>query len=458
MSDRGGSSGGASGGGGVGGGGGGGRDRRRGPGGGGGLKGKRNRHKDDVEGSANGGKNVKPTVILAKPDRNAEFPTLQQSMQSKTEDEPQQSKTEKVVIASKAPEQEQQQAQQPAQQPQSQSHDPPKQERPCRLLDDPQSGLAVDSFTGFLSGDNADFIVVGALGAQGAGKSTLLNAIAGDSVFRVQSLERQMAAESCSPVSWSGAAAWVTPASEGPRIILLDCQSAGAPGSASALARALSGGSSDKSKQLFSPSEAAMETHALQMAGFLLSVCHVVIFAQDLLVDSASAKFLLAAEMLRPSSPAYVDENNVSSVTEYFPDLVIVGNRAELEDLSGGRLTAAAEFYGLAFRQSQLRVRGGLGINLKMPHLKSLNPDFADINLAVVPDFEPETKHKQGWFGPSTTFQEATSKLRKAVLSVNRRPLTTKSRQTERMWLQFAQKTWDSIKSSNFYMEYNRLL
>ncbi len=88
--------------------------------------------------------------------------------------------------------------------------------------------------------------------------------------------------------------------------------------------------------------------------------------------------------------------------------------------------------------------------------------------FCLSPDFEFGQKHQHqqhphprpGEFHPGLTFHDLCGSLRRAVLSssASRRPLTTSMRQTEKSWFQFAQKSWEGVKNSSFYMEYNRLL
>ena len=46
-----------------------------------------------------------------------------------------------------------------------------------------------------------------------------------------------------------------------------------------------------------------MMTQSMQLAGFLMSVCHVVLLIQDHFFDATLIESILTAEMLKPSSP-----------------------------------------------------------------------------------------------------------------------------------------------------------
>ncbi len=195
--------------------------------------------------------------------------------------------------------------------------------------------------------------------------------------------------------------------------------------------------------------DSTCELHSLQVASFLFNICHVVLLVTDCPDAAAdSAKFLLTSEMLKPSSPAYESsEDGIAggAVIEHLPDLVLIRNKATLGDLAPSAMSKMAQFYDSALSSSsQLRLRSGLGM---------LNN--SEVNLFALPDFE---LGQSSPFDPSVTFDASVSHLRRLVLSASPRPLTTVPRQTEKTWFGFAKKSWESVKSSTFYLEYNRLL
>ena len=76
-------------------------------------------------------------------------------------------------------------------------------------------------------------------------------------------------------------------------------------------------------------------SRAFQIMGFLMSVCHVVVLVQDHFVDPNLMEAVQTAEMLRPSSPALIGGVDSGTVVEYFPELVIVHNKAKMDSDSG---------------------------------------------------------------------------------------------------------------------------
>ena len=328
---------------------------------------------------------------------------------------------------------------------------PPEQNHPLKLLDNSLSDRFSDTLRQCLS-ENADFLVVGVMGPQSTGKSSLLNAISNlDAqklpLFKTQTFELQMLGEHCS----NGVTAYVCPDS---RIILVDSQPIM---SASVLDRNMAFEKKSQGMQPeFGSSENTAEIQSLQVMGFLMSVCHVLLLVQDWFVDAHVAKSVLTAEMLRPTSPAYaaVGADGEEQIVEYFPDLVFVHNKAELEDFTAKRVVEMQDFYQTVFKSSQLRTRSGINLSVAMP---ALSADLSSLNLFLVPDQEAE-ESKASSFKSSLSYEDFSRNLRRAVLSARRRPISTIKGMTERSWLTFANKSWGSIKNSSLYQEYSRLM
>lgn len=68
-----------------------------------------------------------------------------------------------------------------------------------------------------------------------------------------------------------------------------------------------------------------------------MNICHVVLFIQDYFVDLSLIRTLQTAEMLKPSSPAFVEEAS-TGVTEYYPTLVFVHNKGDADDFTQSKL------------------------------------------------------------------------------------------------------------------------
>ena len=241
----------------------------------------------------------------------------------------------------------------------------PEQNHPLKLLDNSLSDRFSDTLRQCLS-ENADFLVVGVMGPQSTGKSSLLNAISNlDAkklpLFKTQTFELQMLGEHCS----NGVTAYVCPDT---RIILVDSQPIM---STSVLDRNMAFEKKAQGVPEFGSSENTAEIQSLQLMGFLMSVCHVILLVQDWFVDPQVAKSVLTAEMLRPTSPAYAakEADNEEQIVEYFPDLVLVQNKAKLEDLTASRVVQMQDFYESVFKSSQLRTRSGINMRIAIPAL-----------------------------------------------------------------------------------------
>ena len=154
-------------------------------------------------------------------------------------------------------------------------------------------------------------------------------------------------------------------------------------------------------------------------------------------------RLVMAAEMLKPVTPT-VSSDDTSQVTEYFPHLVIVHNKAEFTDMEPLALENIENIYSRVLQKSRLQWR---------------RKDDSNRPLVVaVPDQESERpeelRRKMKSFH---NFEAAVSILRRKVFTLKRSQLTH-TKLTEKTWVSLANRTWDNIKNSSFYMEYSRLL
>jgi len=173
----------------------------------------------------------------------------------------------------------------------------------------------------------------------------------------------------------------------------------------------------------------------------MFSVCHVVILVQDWFIDFSLLRLIQAAETLKPVQPTSSGEDN--QVIEYFPNLVLVHNKCEVADFEEDSLEEIRECYSMAWAKSRLnwRCEG------------SDKPQ-----LILLPDHEGERADSLSFrIRPRVDIERAGRQLRHQVLNMPRRNLT-QTKLSERGWVNLANKTWDNIKNSAFYMEYSRLL
>ena len=184
--------------------------------------------------------------------------------------------------------------------------------------------------------------------------------------------------------------------------------------------------------------------------------------------------------MLRPSAPAFTstssglgvdDASNNQQVTEYFPELVFVHNKAQLDDFTPHKIRRYQKFYSNIFsKQSQvgqINWKYDSGLIRMTKAISYLNGESIaghgqNVNLFFLPDMELSNASQNGrsaiYSLPEVSYEKLSSELRKRVLAVRPRPLTTTGRLTEKTWLNYSQKCWENIKSSSFYIEYGRIL
>nr|CAD7202185.1 unnamed protein product [Timema douglasi] len=296
---------------------------------------------------------------------------------------------------------------------------PPEMKGSVKLVDD--FFQFNDSCLEYLLDQN-DFMVVGCLGLQGVGKSTLMSLLAGNLpnennknayVFRPQSSEHHESGGHCTV----GVDLCVT----SNRVILLDTQPMLSP---SVMDRTMQ--QDGKKFTLttasgeFTPTENTMEIQSLQIAAFLLSVCHVVILVQDWFFDPNIIRFLQSAEMLKPSTPTTSQDEEI---IEYFPHVMFLQNKSQPTDFSPVQVQLMQNVYNSAFLRSRLQIQSGVGI-ANGNVMKCLTPTTCGepINLYLLPEIK-EVEEK-GHFRGHPGFEELLSKLRNHIHGVARQPIT----------------------------------
>ena len=216
-------------------------------------------------------------------------------------------------------------------------------------------------------------------------------------------------------------------------------------------------------------------------------VCHVVIALQDYFVDTSLIELLHTSNMLRPSAPALechssgfgnTDDVQNSQITEYFPELIFVHNKSHLEDFTSRRIRKTQKFYSKVMAKQSQKGQinwkyetGVVRMTRKMSHLDHANCSGPgqNVNLFFLPDLElsnagnsrkaVSTESNGITALPDISYDKFTSELRRRILGIPPRPLNTSSaKMTEKSWLNYAQKSWENVKSSSFYVEYGRIL
>lgn len=305
--------------------------------------------------------------------------------------------------------------------------------------------------------DQCEFLVVGIVGLQSTGKSTIMSLLAGSQgfktsklgVFKPQSKEQRELGEHCT----RGIDIFVT----NHRLILLDVQPML---SASVMDHMIQ--FEKKFPSEYSSTENALEIQSLQIAAFLLTVCHTVILVQDWFTDPNLLRFIQTAEMLRPSALLPSQDGSSDYHTEYCPHLVLIHNKCSTADFEPSKVKIMQQTYSLIFDKSKLKFRGPIGITNGCV-IPSLSPVTCGetINLFLLP-WKDSTN--QGVSLPSIPeykghpgFDTLAEIFRQHIVSMPRSQMQP-STLTEKNWFHYAARTWETVKKSTLFMEYCRLL
>ena len=92
------------------------------------------------------------------------------------------------------------------------------------------------------------------------------------------------------------------------------------------------------------------------------------------------------------------------------------------------------------------------GFNFRCRTNLSSDDTTDGINLMLLPDLKDPDEPSE--------FLRGTLKLRQALSRLQTRPFVcdAKKGQNEKIWFHHTKKMWDQVKTSNFYLEYSRLL
>ncbi|KYM94720.1 Protein SMG9, partial [Cyphomyrmex costatus] len=279
--------------------------------------------------------------------------------------------------------------------------------------------------------DQQDFLVVGCLGAQGVGKSTIMSLLTShysSNIFPVQDLSHYENSTNCT----TGIDFFITKN----RVIYLDTQ----PILSGFVIDSAASFDQKKGAPDFMNSDSNLELQSLQFAAFLFSVCHVIIFVQDWFVDPNLVRFLQTAEMLKPSSTTVIDQDYV----EYYPHLIFLHNKAELQDFMPAIIDEMKDFYNKVFSSSRLQIHSGIDMN----HCST----DSGLNLFLIPS---RTRQEDIIFCENEEF--LIDKLRTRIYGVPRNSITP-SVLTEKNWYHYVSKVIEVIKKSHLSSEYGRLM
>ncbi|XP_030767195.1 protein SMG9 [Sitophilus oryzae] len=328
--------------------------------------------------------------------------------------------------------------------------------------------------------ENNDFIVVGIIGGQGVGKSTLLNMLTekkltkkyikklfksqseasldsendisiltqcledtnlnDDPIFKTETIEN---VENCTNVT-QGIDIYVSPN----RVIFLDCQPILSVGTLDDLIE-----SENKRTNLvseFIPLENSGEIQGLQYTSFLMSVCHIIIVLQDWFFDSNVIRFIQTAEMLKPTISNTEDE-----YSEHFPHLIMVHNRAQMSDFTPKQFKAMQKTYEILFKKTKLQFHSNLGL-ASGSIMNTLDPENCgkQVNLFLIPEYNESS---DGIYSGHPSLENLIERLRANLFGAIKTSLTH-IQLTEKTWLLYCNKAWETVKKSPFFVEYTKLM
>ncbi|XP_026330791.1 protein SMG9-like [Hyposmocoma kahamanoa] len=246
------------------------------------------------------------------------------------------------------------------------------------------------------------------------------------------------------------------------RVILLDCQALWSPSLID----------ETNTNPVTSRSANVVTVDCLQVASFLMAICHVVIAVQDWFTDYNILRYIQTAEMLKPSlsassSVASQESSESTASGESSPHLLLLQNRCQLEDFTPEAVKIMQDVYRKAFQKSNLQLNSGMylysdtnknGLNVdKVCKSYSVDTCGTPINLFLLPEIYPDYDNREIYRG-HPTFEHLAKRLRWMVLGVNRHQITNVPNLSERSWFHYCNKAWETIRKCTFFMEYERFL
>ncbi|XP_026752531.2 nonsense-mediated mRNA decay factor SMG9-like [Galleria mellonella] len=356
----------------------------------------------------------------------------------------------------------------------------------------------------FLHDSSTNYLVVGIIGTQGVGKSMILNLIAQSThsqsafiqklhalaasshdtyqsniaalegqmrdldlaggqddaqrsddcfKFKIQDIEHIERGVHCT----KGIDMYIT----NDRVILLDCQALWSPSLIE-----------ENTNPVTARSANVVIVDCLQIASYLMAICHVLIAVQDWFTDYNFIRYIQAAEMLKPSLSA---SNTVTSQEgaestgggESHPHLLLLHNRCQLEDFTIEAVKTMQDVYRKAFQKSNLQLNSGMymysdtnknGLNVdNVCKGYSVDACGTPINLFLLPELYEDYDNKEIYRG-HPPFEQLAKRLRWMILGVNRHQITNVANLSERGWFHYCNKAWETIRKCTFFMEYERFL
>nr|CAG4645851.1 EOG090X0EPT [Lynceus sp. MCZ IZ 141354] len=275
-----------------------------------------------------------------------------------------------------------------------------------------------ETLTQFLL-EQPDFYVIACVGLPGVGKSTLMRQLSGcPTSFSLLTRDKITNAEP----GTLGIEAFVT----SDRVVWIDCQPLMSAGVAERdIARSRETYKENLGSEALTLS-ATTEVLALHTLAFIYCVADVVLVVQDHFPNPHLIRLLQTAEMLKPNLS--VDESTV----DHLPNLVFIHQGKQHMSTK-----SMNEFYHRCFQTSRLRYKSKLNQFVG-------KPADGQTNLVILPD-------------DSFAFKQIIDQLRCGLLALPKLTLNPLAL-SEKTWLMFAHKAWETVRKSALINEYSRLL
>ncbi|XP_062499749.1 nonsense-mediated mRNA decay factor SMG9-like [Corticium candelabrum] len=337
--------------------------------------------------------------------------------------------------------------------------------RPVKVVDD---SLHWDDRAADMLLDQTDFLVVGVIGHQAVGKSMIMSLLAGarsatsTRFFKAESEETQMHA--------SHETVGIDLIATTERILLLDTEPIM---SSSVLFQQLT-------KERFLPSDATLdksiEIQSLQVASFIMSVCHVVVVVTDN-VDQQLFRFLETAEMLKPTGLSAVTPpgqrqagSQLTDVQEDFvPHVVFVYNKANGTDFQRERVAFLHQAVDMeSSRLTKLTTSSGASMMTSgiLPFsINEIQVSNADLNLFLFPkssQLDKEVKNGGSFllsiphYKGHPSFHLLAETFRNQIFHLSGSRFIKQPPLTERQWFRFAARCWSTIKKSSQFTDFKK--
>lgn len=246
------------------------------------------------------------------------------------------------------------------------------------------------------------------------------------------------------------------------RVILLDCQALWSPSLIEESNTAVTARSAN-----------VVTVDCLQIASYLMAICHVLIAVQDWFTDYNFLRYIQAAEMLKPSLSASntASSNQEGSEStgggESHPHLLLLHNRCQLEDYTPESMRIMQDLYRKAFLKSNLQLNSGMYMysdtNKNSMNVDSVCKGYSiktcgtPINLFLLPEIYADFDNPEIYRG-HPPFEKLANRLRWMILGVNRHQITNVPNLSEKGWFHYCSKAWETIRKCTFFMEYERFL